>query len=59
MTESTERAEPLQVLAVDCPHLSLETVLATLQSEHWGPFTVVRCPGRSQAAAMLALVTIE
>jgi diguanylate cyclase (GGDEF)-like protein len=54
MTESSDMAEPLQVLAIDDPQLPLEAVLATLQSPRWGPFTVVRCTHRSQAAQMLS-----
>jgi diguanylate cyclase (GGDEF)-like protein len=54
MTESTEMAEPLQVLAIDDPAVPLEPLLPALQSQRWGPFTVVRCPHRGQAAQMLA-----
>lgn len=53
MTESTEMAEPLQVLAIEDPRMPLAAVLATLQSERWGPFTVVRCAQRNQASQML------
>ncbi|HET7863519.1 MAG TPA: hypothetical protein VFL86_03850, partial [Burkholderiaceae bacterium] len=53
MTESTEMAEPLQGLAIEDPRMPLAAVLATLQSERWGPFTVVHCAQRSQASQML------
>jgi diguanylate cyclase (GGDEF)-like protein len=54
MTESTDTAEPLQVLAIDDPHLPLEDLLPALQSPQWGPFTVVRCAQRGQASALLS-----